>query len=70
MRNRNMKRCSTSLTREMQIKTTTSCHLTPGRMTVIKNTRESIQKSEEKRKPDVNWYSHYGKQYRGSSKKL
>ena len=54
MTNRHIKRHSALLTiREMEIKTTRKCHLTPVRMAVIKKTRgnKCLKDAEEKRSP-------------------
>ena len=60
----------------MQIKTAMTYHLTPVRMAMIKKNLWTINAAEgvEKRElsyivgGNVNWYNHYGEQYRGSLK--
>ena len=67
-----IKRCSTSLiTGEMQIKTMISYHITPVRMAINKKTilsriwrKGNLYTLGE----NINWYSHFGKQYGDSSK--
>ena len=62
----------------MQIKTIMRCHFPPVRMTIIKKStnnkcwREGVEKRECSCTVDgnVNWYSHYGRWYGSSFKKL
>ena len=76
MDNRFMSSCSTSwIRREMQIKTMMKHHLISVRVGFIKKTTDNkLCKDAEKRESlntvgrSVDWYSHYGKQYGGSSK--
>ena len=58
----------------MQIKTTMRYHHTPDRMAIIKKTSITIVgKDVQEREPlytigrNVNWLSHYGNLYEGSS---
>ena len=74
-RNRHRRRCSSSIiSKEMQIKTTMRYCLTLVRMAIIKKSIIYARESMGKREPsstvgrNVNWCSHYGEQYGGSSK--
>ena len=72
---RYMTRCSTSLIiREIQNKAMMRYHLTPVRTAIIKRQWITFGKGVKKREPlftvggNANLYSHYGKQYRDTSK--
>ena len=46
-----MKRCSTSLIKEIQVKTTIRYHLTPVRIAVIKKNTTNVGKDVEETEP-------------------
>ena len=67
-----MKRCSASLIiRQVEIKTTLRCDLTPFRIAIIEKSTNNAGEGVEKREPsytiggNVIWYSHYGEQNGG-----
>ena len=75
MANRPMKRWAELLiTKEMQIKTTVSYHLTLVRMTIIKKSTNKCWRGCGEREPsytvggNISCFSHYEKQYGGFSK--